>query len=70
MYCRQCGNEVREWESNKCLKCSTIIGHGNSYCLSCGEKVGITMDMCPRCYTPITTYIPTFWDKIKARFKR
>ena len=69
MYCRNCGSEVKEWISKTCEKCNTVVGEGDNYCLSCGEKVGFTMDMCGHCYTPIVKVRPNLIQRIKRKFK-
>ena len=67
MYCKNCGNEVKDWQTNVCLRCRTYIGEGNIYCLSCGSIVNDTMRICAGCYTPIIDVKPKLLTRLKRK---
>lgn len=48
MFCRNCGEEVRENQAI-CLKCGVTNGEGSSFCPNCGKAVNPNASVCLSC---------------------
>lgn len=50
MFCKECGKEFVNEQSNFCLECGVQRGKGNNYCPFCGEmKKTPNQDVCLNC---------------------
>ncbi|MBB6714824.1 TM2 domain-containing protein [Clostridium gasigenes] len=50
MYCRECGEEIKNDKAIICLGCGTKKGQGNNYCQDCGVEVkNRNADICLSC---------------------
>lgn len=58
MYCKNCGNELKE-NSSVCEDCGVSIGEGNSFCKFCGSKTNECAKFCISCGNELNKpYIP------------
>ena len=50
MYCRQCGEEIKNEKAVICIKCGTSKGQGDSFCNECGAEVNNkNSEVCLKC---------------------
>ncbi|MDO7205373.1 zinc ribbon domain-containing protein [Paraclostridium bifermentans] len=48
MYCKNCGNELKE-NASICVDCGVSIGKGNKFCKFCGNEVNEDSKFCISC---------------------
>lgn len=53
MFCKECGKEFKEEESNVCDICGTAKGVGSNYCAICGAPLAPDGLVCGNCGNPI-----------------
>ncbi|MGL5651472.1 MAG: double zinc ribbon domain-containing protein [Paraclostridium sp.] len=58
MYCKNCGNELKE-NASICVDCGVSIGKGNKFCKFCGNEVNENSKFCISCGNELNKpYIP------------
>lgn len=69
MFCKECGKEFSNEQSQVCLECGVDKGKGNNYCPFCGEhKKSENQDVCLSCGSKLkknNTYMGKSSDKTK-----
>lgn len=57
MFCKECGKEFKEEESNVCDICGTAKGVGSNYCAICGAPLDPDGLVCGNCGNPINSEV-------------
>lgn len=57
MYCKHCGEEMKNDKAIICVSCGTKKGQGTSYCADCGIQVqNANADVCLNCGVSLKSY--------------